>query len=289
MSEPVDLVQALPCWAGDVDPQPLGGGRSNYNFTVEDAGQKFVVRIGGDQTMHNVLRFNEQSVGRVAASLGITPPQVYAQPDALVIGFVEGETYGPEQVRANLQRLLPVIKKLHTDGLGAVRGPVLAFSPFHVTRHYAKMLEDGGSRMVDDLPRLLRISAELETAAGAIDLALCHNDLLAANFIDDGDKIWLIDWEHAGFGSPLFDLANIASNSVFPEALECQMLEEYFGAPADSALWCRFCALRTISHQREAMWSMVAEIYSELDEDYVTYTETNLRDFEDAYDRFAQL
>ena len=99
----------------------------------------------------------------------------------------------------------------------------------------------------------------------------------------------MIDWEHAGFGSPLFDLANIASNSTFPETLERRMLESYFGAPPDDALWRRYCALRTISHQREAMWSMIAEIHSEIDEDYEAYTATNLADFETAYDRFSAL
>ena len=289
MSEPVDLAKSLPCWSGEVDPQPLSGGISNYNFVVEDAGQKYVVRIGGDQPMHNVLRFNEQSIGRSAATLGITPPQVYAQADALVIGFVEGVTYGPEQVQENLERLLPTVRRLHTEGLSAVRGPVLAFSPFHVVRHYAKLLNEGACRMLTELPRLLRISAELEVAAGAIDLALCHNDLLAANFIDDGDRIWLVDWEHAGFGSPLFDLANIASNSLFSEDLERRMLALYFGTAVDAGLWRRFLALRTVSHLRESMWSMIAELYSQLDEDYVAYTATNLAAFENAHERFCKL
>ena len=71
MKNPVDLAKALPCWTGAVDPRPLSGGLSNHNFVVEDGAGKYVVRIGGDQPMHNVLRFNEQSVGRTAASLGI--------------------------------------------------------------------------------------------------------------------------------------------------------------------------------------------------------------------------
>lgn len=289
MREPAEVARSLSCWSGPVDPRPLSGGLSNHNFVVDDAGQRHVVRIGGDHVLHNVMRFNEHACGRAAEAAGITPRQLFWQPDALVMEFVDGETYDASDVMANLERILRQVRKLHVDGTRALRGPVLAFSPFHVARHYAKLLEEGASRVSRELPRLLEISAELELAAGPVDLVLCHNDLLAANFIDDGETVWIVDWEHAGFGSALFDLANIASNSNFDEALEHAMLNSYYGHAPDAALWRRFKALRTASHQREAMWSMVSEIHSDIDEDFVAYTDKNLVDFEAAYAKFRAL
>ena len=285
----LERATGLPCWRGAVVPQPLGGGLSNHNFVVEDAGVKYVARIGGDMPMHNVMRFNEQACGRAAAAIGIAPAQVYAEADALVMAFIEGRVFDAAQVRDNIARILPPVKELHRAGTRAVRGPVLGFSVFHLVRHYQKLLAEGDCRSASQLPRLMEIAGQLEAAVGAVELALCHNDLLAANFIDDGERIWLIDWEHAGFNTPLFDLANIASNSVFPEDLEREMLARYYGAPADRVLWRRYKALRAASHQREAMWSMTAEIYSELDEDYVAYTEKNLDDFNRAYAEFNAL
>ena len=285
----LERATGLPCWRDAVVPQPLGGGLSNYNFVVEDAGVKYVARIGGDMPMHNVMRFNEQACGRAAAAIGIAPAQVYAEADALVMAFIEGRVFDAAQVRDNIARILPPVKELHQAGTRTVRGPVLGFSVFHLVRHYQKLLAEGDCRSAAQLPRLMEIAGQLEAAVGAVELALCHNDLLAANFIDDGERIWVIDWEHAGFNTPLFDLANIASNSVFPEALEREMLACYYGAPADPVLWRRYKALRAASHQREAMWSMTAEIYSELDEDYVAYTEKNLDDFNRAYAEFNAL
>lgn len=285
----IDRARGLPCWRGAVAPRPLGGGLSNHNFVVEDAGVKYVARIGSDMPMHNVMRFNEQACGRAAAAIGIAPAQVYAEADALVMAFIEGSVFDAERVRDNLARILPPMKALHRAGTRAVRGPVLGFSVFHVVRHYQKLLAEGDCRSASRLPRLMEIAGQLEAAVSAVEPALCHNDLLAANFIDDGERIWIIDWEHAGFNTPLFDLANIASNSAFPEALEREMLERYYGAPADRVLWRRFKALRAASHQREAMWSMTAEIYSELDEDYVPYTEKNLAEFNRAYAEFNAL
>ena len=289
MNKPIDRAAGLPCWKNNVNPIPLSGGLSNHNYVVEDDGKKYVVRVGGDMPMHNVMRFNEHACGRAAEAIGITPKQVYTESDVLVMDFIDGVTFDEEKVSANLARILGPVKALHEQGTRAVRGPVLGFSVFHVARHYKKLLDEGDCRSADQLPRLMKISEELESAVGAIEPALCHNDLLAANFIDDGEKIWLIDWEHAGFNTPLFDLANIASNSVFPEDLEREMLERYYGSPPDQKLWRRYKAFRVASHQRETMWSMIAEIYSEIDEDYVSYTEKNLADFNQAYEEFKSL
>ena len=287
--DPLDKAKNFPFWRSKVNPKSLSGGLSNHNYVVEDGGQKYVVRIGGDAPMHNVMRFNEHGSGLAAEAIGITPKQVYAQSDALVIEFIDGITYDADMVRANMERVLQPVKHLHQFGAAAIRGPVLCFSVFHVARHYHKLLDEKHCRSASVLPELMKISAELESAVGAIDIALCHNDLLAANFIDDGNKIWLIDWEHAGFNTPLFDLANIASNSVFSADLELEMLSCYFGEAPDDALWRRYKALRVASHQRETMWSMVAEIYSEINEDYESYTEKNLGDFHAAYREFKQL
>lgn len=279
MTTPLARARQLPCWQGPVRPRPLPGGLSNHNFTVEDRGAKFVARIGGDMPAHNVMRFNEASCARAAAAAGIGPRVVHAEPDALVIDYIDGRTLDAAAVRAELPRIVATLQRLHGDATGRLRGPVLAFSVFHVARHYGRLLEARGSRYAAELPRLLDAARRLETAAGASNIALCHNDLLAANFIDTGCALYLIDWEHAGLGAPLFDLANLASNSDFPAALEREMLQRYFGAPADAALWRRYKALRAASHLREALWSMTAEITSDIDIDYAAYTAANLEKF----------
>jgi thiamine kinase-like enzyme len=286
---PLDKARQLPCWKGDVDPVPLSGGLSNHNYVVEDAGKKYVVRIGADAPMHNVMRFNEQACGRAAENIGITPKQVYTESDVLVMDFIDGTTFDAGMAQENIFRILEPVKKLHQQGTQAIRGPVLGFSVFHVARHYKKLLDENECRSAAELPRLMKIARELESTVGAITPALCHNDLLSANFIDDGNKICIIDWEHGGFNTPLFDLANIASNSVFPEGLELKMLENYYGESVSDETWKRFKAFRVASHQRETMWSMIAEIYSQLDEDYLAYTEKNLADFNLAYTEFKGL
>ena len=157
------------------------------------------------------------------------------------------------------------------------------FWVFHVVRDYAATLREGGSRYEPQLGGLLARADELETAVGRIDVVFGHNDLLAANFIDDGERLWLIDWEYAGFNSPLFDLGGLASNSELESEQEDWLLERYFERPVDAAGKRRYLAMKCASLLRESMWSMISEIHSELDVDYVAYTRESLDRFERAY------
>lgn len=284
-------VAALAIWRGRVQPEPLAGGITNQNFKVEDGGRRYVVRVGDDILVHGVVRANEVAASRAAHLAGLSPGVVHAEPGILVLDFIEGRTFAPEDVRdpANLERLVEMVQRCHRDIPLHLRGPAAMFWVFHVVRDYAHTLEEGKSRRAPLLPDLLARAARLEAAVGPIDVVFGHNDLLAANFIDDGKRLWLVDWEYAGFNSPLFDLGGLASNSeLSPEQAE-QALSLYFGKPVDDDLRRRAAAMTAASLLRETMWSMVSEIYSTVDFDYGAYTAENLRRFEAAYAAFRDM
>ena len=288
MSKASEKAARLTCWKGRVEPRPLTGGITNQNFVVEDAGQRYFVRIGDDIPIHGVMRFNELAASRAAAAAGVSPEVVHHEPGALVMEFVEGETLDEARVRepAMLARIVPLIKRCHSEIPIHLRGPTLMFWVFQVVRDYAGTLRDADSRVLGTLPRLLEISSTLEREVGPIQLVFGHNDLLAANFIDDGRRLWLIDWDYAGFNSPLFDLGGLASNNRLDPVQEAEILSEYFGAPADAGLMRRYCAMKCASLLRESMWSMVSEVHSSLDFDFVGYTHENLARFEGAWADF---
>ena len=290
MTDAISKAAGLSFWKGPVSPEPLGGGITNINFVVEDQGRRYVVRIGDDIAVHGILRFNELAASRAAFAAGVSPAVVHAEPGALVMDFVEGRTLNEEDVRSDgmIERIVPLIERIHTGVMAEVRGPVLMFWVFHVVRDYAATLRQADSRMVKELPRLLAINGDLENLVMPVDIVFGHNDLLAANFIDAGDRLWIVDWDYAGLGSPLFDLANLASNNAFDETRERRLLEAYFGAPPDDGLWRRYGAMKCASLMREAMWSMTSEIHSALDFDYVAYTDQNLERFEAAYRDFGR-
>ncbi len=284
-------IARLACWSGAVEPEPVTGGITNLNFVVDDRGERFFVRLGDDIPVHGVMRFNELAASRAAHAAGVSPEVVHAEPGALVLRFVEGTTYGEAEVRkAHAEgRIVPMIRRVHREIPKHFQGPALIFWVFQVTRGYANSLRDGGSRATGELPRFLEINEALEAAVGPVEIVFGHNDLLAGNFIDDGERLWLVDWDYAGFNSPLFDLANLASNNQFDAAAEDRLLESYFETIADDAMRRRLAAMKCASLLRETMWSMVSEIHLDIDFDYVAYTAENLARFERAWADFKAM
>jgi thiamine kinase-like enzyme len=289
MSDLLARAAALPCWSGKVTPQPLKGGITNANFLVEDGGRRFVVRIGDDIPLHGVMRFNELAASRAAHAAGLSPEVVFHAPGVLVMRFIDGRTLTPAEIqqRPTLARILPLLKRCHREMPHHIRGPVLAFWVFHVARDYAARLVEEGTRRAADLPRLTQAAARLEAMVGPIDLVFGHNDLLAGNLIDDGSRLWLIDWDYAGFNSPLFDLGNLCSNNEVAPAEEGWLLEHYFERPVDDGLRRRYEAMKCASLLRETLWSMVSERHSALEFDYVAYTDDYLGRFEESYGRLG--
>ncbi len=290
MSDAKSKAAGLAMWSGPVEPQPLSGGITNVNFVVEDAGRKYVVRIGDDIPVHQIMRFNETAASRAAELVGISPAVRHHEPGVLVIDYIEGRTLTEEDVRAPgmVERILPVVKQCHRDIPSKLRGPALMFWVFHVIRDYAGTLEEGESRHLGKLPELLAAAEALERAVGPIDIVFGHNDLLPGNFIDDGERIWLVDWDYAGFNSPLFDLGGLASNNGLSPDREAWLLEAYFETALTDALRLRYLAMKCASLLRETTWSMVSEIHSQLDFDYGAYTAENLARFEQAYGEFKR-
>ena len=284
-------IAELEIWFGRVDPVPLGGGITNKNFIVEDRGRRYVVRVGSDVPVHGIVRANELAASKAAHLAGLSPRVVHAEPGILVLDFIDGRTFAPEDVRnpANLERLIDMVRRCHRDIPQYLRGPATMFWVFHVVRDYAHTLREGSSRYVPQLRDLLARAAQLEAAVGPIDVVFGHNDLLAANFIDDGRRLWLVDWDYAGFNSPLFDLGGLASNSELPPEQAEQGLSLYFGKPVDDQLRRRASAMTAASLLRETMWSMVSEIHSTVDFNYGAYTAENLRRFEAAYAKYQTL
>jgi thiamine kinase-like enzyme len=289
MDEAVRRTAELACWRGRVTPRPLAGGISNHNFLVDDGGERFVVRIGEDFEVHNVLRRFELAAARAAYAAGISPEVVYAEAGAMVFRHIDGRTLEPADVRepTMLARIVPLLRACHRELPRYYRGAAPIFWVFQVVRDYAARLAEEGHRLAVELPRYLAAAERLEVAVGPVELAFGHNDLLAANLIDDGERLWLVDWEYAGFNSPLFDLGGLASNNEFPPELEERLLELYFDAPVADVRRGSYAAMKCASLLREAMWSMVSELHLTVDFDYQAYTAENLARFEKAYASLA--
>ncbi|MCU4161087.1 phosphotransferase family protein [Acidiphilium sp. AL] len=272
-------IASLPCWTGRIAIAPLEGGITNRNYLVTARGERFVVRFGTDNPAHGIWRVNELAAARAGFAAGISPEVVHAAPGVMVSRFIAGRTLAAADFTdpAMLRAAIALLRRCHAAMAAHLDIPAVLFWVFHVNRAYLRRLRSGACRIADRLDGFAALNTELERRTGPVTLAFCHNDLLAANWIDDGARLWLIDWDYGGFNTPLFDLANLAANASLAPDTVLAALADYDGAQPDKARSDAFAALIAASLLRELLWSAVSEQDPPTDFDYAAYTETYAR------------
>ena len=278
-------IKSLPIWKNLENIEPLEGGITNLNFLVSDSGSKSVVRLGSDIPEHLVYRSNEIIVSEAAYQIGVSPKLIYNEPGVLVLEFIESKTLEPKTVRENLNKIVPIIRKIHDEIPNKLSGQPQIFWVFYVIKYYSNYLLNNNSSHISLIPSLLKKAEKLEKLSSPREIVFGHNDLLAANFLDDGSKIWVVDWEYGGFNDPLFDIGGLSSNNDLDENLEKEVLEMYFKEKPSKDLIIKYNAMKTASLLRETMWSMVSEITSKIEFNYAEYTSDNLKKFEESFDK----
>lgn len=287
MSTP-ERIRALPCWRGEPLAEPMAGGLSNEIWKVTDAAGAHVVRFGADYPFHHVLRAREAMTARAAHAAGFGPAVEHDAPGVMVTAFLAARTWTAADVRASPERLAALLRAFHAGMPGHVSGPAFLFWPFHVIRDYARTL--AGSARAPALPGLLALAAEMEAAQPPLPIVFGHHDLLPANILDDGRRLWLIDFEYAGFGTAMFDLAGAAANAGMEAAAAQALLAAYFGRPPGPALARAFDAMQVAALVREAMWAMVSGLHlAAPGVDYDAYAAENLDRLAGALDRYRTL
>lgn len=238
--------------------EELPGGLTNRNFKVTTAGGgAYVVRVfGSDGSLLNIDRDAEHLATLAAAEAGVgAPVHAYLPGEGLVVGWIPGRTFTEEDVRdpANLPRLAEACRRLHA-------GPRFPrdFDMFEVQRRYLGIVRERGFRLpqryLDFMPLVSQIQKCLEVWREAT--VPCNNDLLAGNIIDDGERLWLIDYEYAGNNDPCFELGNLWSESD----LSLDQLEELVTAYYGRRLRHKIARARLLGLMSKYGWTLWASI-----------------------------
>ena len=271
-----EAIARIPQWENttDLKASPLTGGITNENFRIEVGGDVFVLRIpGADTELLGINRATECAVSRMAGEIGIGPEVFYViEPEGyLVTSFIVGHLPSSEELgrRENISRVAKAVRRVH-----AMTAIPEKFSPFRVVEDSAEIARRYNVDFPDHFDWLVAQMNDAENALkkNPFTPKLCHNDLLSANFLDDGN-IRILDWEYAGMGDPVFDLANFAVHHQFNDEQDGWLLESYFGEVSPPK-WARLKILKIISDFREAMWAMVQIGISKLDFDFRAYADT---------------
>jgi len=248
----------------------LGGGITNHNVKVELDGDAYVLRIvGKDTDLLGIDRSVELAATEAAAAVGVGPDVVtFVEPEGwLVTRFVEGEIPPVERMREPdmLARVADALRAFHG-------GPPIPgrFDSFRVVETYRKTALARGGSIPAAYDWAHEIAVRIERLRGDPAPKPCHNDLLNANFIDDGERLRIVDWEYAGMGDVIFDLANFSINHELDASGSTILLQAYFGEVRAQDVQA-LELMRFMSDFREAMWGVVQTAVSELDFDFPAY------------------
>jgi thiamine kinase-like enzyme len=258
-------------WPGrDARVEVLGGGITNHNLKVEVDEERFVLRVAGKDTgLLGIDRKVELAATRAAAELGIGPEVVaFVEPEGwLVTRFVEGETPSDAAMRqpAMLARVARALRAFHD-------GPEIpgTFDSFRVVEDYRRIAGQREGAIPAEYEWAHEIAERIERVRRGTEAVSCHNDLLNANFLDDGEHLWIVDWEYAGMGDRFFDLANFSINHELDSDARRELLDVYFGEVRREDVRA-LELMRFMSDFREAMWGVVQSAVSELHFDFPGY------------------
>jgi thiamine kinase-like enzyme len=277
-----DVVAALEPQLGPLrdGPAPLSGGITNHNYRACFGGLHVVLRVAGRATdLLGIDRDAERAATEAAAALGIAPPVVAFIPSegCLVTRFVEGAPVDAEELREPpcLTAVARALRAFHD------RGPRLptVFDVPQIARSYLATARGRGATPPAEAADAVRVADRIARVLRGPEHAAvpCHDDLLTANFIRDGDAVWIVDWEYAGMGDRYFDLGNLSISNGFEEADDERLLEAYWREPCTARRFAAVRLMRAMSDVREALWGVVQGSISDLEFDYGGYADEHLR------------
>ena len=268
-----EVVERL--WIGrEIRISPIAAGLTNQNFRVQVDGVPYFVRLPGQSTdLLAIDRRNELHNARAAAVAGVGPKVVAYDPasGALVLDWINGRTMSNAAFAepGAPARIGEVLRRLHA-------GPRFRddFNMFRLTEYYLRVVEERSIRIPEgyrnELPKIGLIEGAL--AARPLPTVPCHNDLLAENYLDDGSRLWIVDYEYSGNNDPTFELGNTAQELGFDAVRQEELCAAYFGEATPARL-ARMRLQMIMSDVGWTLWAAIQAGISAIDYDFWGWAE----------------
>ena len=280
------VIAAIPDWDGHVvTAERIPAGLTNTNWRVVVDGTPFFVRIpGADTELLAVDRGNEIHNTIAAAEADVAPRVVQTVPewDVFALEWLDARTMSNEALRADgmPSRIATVLRQLHA-------GPRFRddFDMFRVAERYLALVDERSIEVPAGYREHLALIPRIEAALGVDPppTVPCHNDLLAENYLDDGERLWLVDWEYSGNNDPAFELGNTAQELGFDDSQIEELCAAYFGDAAP-ALLARMRLQMIMSDIGWTLWAAIQARISTIDYDFTGWAEERWARAETALD-----
>lgn len=262
---------------GSIDVARLGG-LTNLVYRVQDGGAVYCLRVPGRGTEDYIDRAVEAHNAAIAAAAGVSPEVLFSDPDSglMLSSFLAGcDTMTPETFQSKAGaagRAGAAFRRLHSHP----EAFSFRFELFAMIDDYLRILGPLGADLPDGYHEVVAEAGPVREALAAHEIALapCHCDPLCENFLDDGQRMWIVDWEYSGMNDPLWDLGDLSVEAGFGEAQEREMISAYFAdSPRDSEIG-RIVIYKAMCDLLWTLWGLIQHANDNPAEDFWAYATT---------------
>ncbi|TPL78578.1 phosphotransferase family protein [Mesorhizobium sp. B2-3-13] len=264
---------AIPVLAGYTGPLERLGGLTNLVFKAGD----YCLRVPGKGTEEYINRANEAVAAREAAKAGVSPEVLHADAATglMVTRYIaDAETMSPEKFRerqGSPARAAEAFHKLHASG--AVFP--FRFELFSMIDDYLKVLSTRDVALPAGYHDVVRAAGSVRSALAvhALPLVACHCDPLCENFLDTGERMWIVDWEYSGMNDPLWDLGDLSVEGKFDAAQDEELMRAYFGGEAKPAERGRVVIYKAMCDLLWTLWGLIQLANNNPADDFRAYAD----------------
>jgi len=277
-----DLLDKVPRLQNRTAVTELSGGLTNRNLKISTASGDYVARISSNKSsLLAIDRQSEYENSKIAAGIGVGAPVFDYLPEfgLLVIGYLPGKTYSNLDVSNNLSRIAGACNVLH-NAAPFTRD----FDMFVIQEKYETLVTESGFRFPNGYHQYASHVSRMKSALAVLDEGRvpCNNDLLPANFIDDGEKIWLIDYEYSGNNDACFELGNIWSEANLPISALEELVSAYYGGSRPEKL-ARAWLFSLLAKYGWTLWASIQSSVSDIDFDFWQWGMEKFNDVEESF------
>jgi len=245
----------------------LSGGLTNRNLAIESDGNKYVARISSNSSdLLNINREDEYKNSIIAsdAGIGATVYDFLPGQGLLLIGYINGKTFGADDIANNLPRVAKAVRTLH-----GAKPFVSDFNMFTLQKRYLDIVQSNNFIYPDKYLDYEGHVADLKKALSVLpaEIVPCNNDLLPGNFIDDGEKIWLIDYEYSGNNDACFELGNIWAEAFLEYDALVELIDAYYGSHRPEKI-ARAWLQSLMAKYGWTLWAAIQASISDIDFDF---------------------
>ncbi len=252
------------------------GGTTNLVFRVDDGAAHYVLRVPGKGTEEYINRSHEAQAARETARVQVSPAVLHFESatGVMVTQLVDNAvTMTPENFRARAgapARAGEVLRRLHhSDAVFGFR-----FELFAMIDDYLKVLAGKETALPPGYHDVVREAEAVRAALAAHPLpcVACHCDPLCENFLDTGERMWLVDWEYSGMNDPLWDLGDLSVEGGFDAAQDEQMFRAYFGGEARPTDRGRIVIYKAMCDLLWTLWGLIQHANRNPADDFWVYS-----------------